>query len=482
MPNKGLSSTSSEHAEQPAFVTFREWTRANGGYIHSSLRFVPVPSGTSVNAIDDIERDILVLSCPFSLAITADGSAHALLQILNARLNDSDLLTRLPPTWTERMLICSYVVAHWVTQDLKTLEKNPALGHMPYLNTLPSLARLSTSLTWNAAEMHCIQGTNLYHATNDRKKELESDHKQCQALFHKVDPELGDGYTFDRYLTAATYLSSRAFPSSLLSASPTLHQSPDSPAYPVLLPILDCLNHTRGQPVTWQVDKMEDTPPAYGHSSVQILSHTTSNTSVTPNISPVSSTDLKVSIKIRAPVSSGSEVCNNYGAKPNAELILGYGFALPDNMDDTIVLQLGGSANKWEIGRNGNTDREEAVDGLFTDALEIITQGSKPPQDSEEGLQEAWDAKLDAGHFLLEAVRMKLDGLPVMAPGDPNPEPSSVRGSVWEVIVRYVGGQRLCLLELIDSFTQKVDSITAEMVSLGMSIEYEDEDVYEDEE
>lgn len=45
-------------------------------------------------------------------------------------------------------------------------------------------------------------------------------------------------------------------------------------------------------------------------------------------------------------------------------------------------------------------------------------------------------------------------------------------------------GQRVCLLGLIDSLVQKVESITAEMVSLGMSIEYEDDDdeTYEDEE
>ncbi|KAG1838629.1 hypothetical protein DFJ58DRAFT_813464, partial [Suillus subalutaceus] len=41
----------------------------------------------------------------------------------------------------------------------------------------------------------------------------------------------------------------------------------------------------------------------------------------------------------------GEEVFNNYGLKANDELILGYGFLLPQNPDDKITPQLGGSSN-----------------------------------------------------------------------------------------------------------------------------------------
>ncbi|KAG9003527.1 THO complex subunit 2 [Tulasnella sp. JGI-2019a] len=336
-------------------------------------------------------------------------------------------------------------------------------------------------MTWNATEMSFLQGTNLYHATSQRIQEFESDHEQCRALFRQVNRDLGDRFTLERYLTAAIYLSSRAFPSTLLSLSPTLSPSPESPAHPVLLPILDCLNHARGQPVTWQVDKsghpsIEDDlatllPPSIQHQNIQ---------------SAVLDSLLKISIKIGTFVQQGAEVCNNYGPKPNAELILGYGFALPDNPDDTIILQLGGSARKWEIGRKGCANREIAIEGLFEDALRIVTLESKGEehgsQASELVLQEAFEAKLDAGNFLLDAVKVKLGRLPVIIASQPNPEPTSVRGSVWEMIVYYVEGQRLCLLELAAYFSGKIDSITTEMASLGMSIEYEeDDDADEDE-
>jgi hypothetical protein len=42
---------------------------------------------------------------------------------------------------------------------------------------------------------------------------------------------------------------------------------------------------------------------------------------------------------------AGNEVFNNYGAKPNDELLLGYGFILPDNPEDFVSLKMGTSAD-----------------------------------------------------------------------------------------------------------------------------------------
>lgn len=42
-----------------------------------------------------------------------------------------------------------------------------------------------------------------------------------------------------------------------------------------------------------------------------------------------------------APIKAGEEVFNNYGAKPNDELLLGYGFVLQDNPEDALSLVMG---------------------------------------------------------------------------------------------------------------------------------------------
>ena len=129
------------------------------------------------------------------------------------------------------------------------------------------------------------------------------------------------------YRAAATYLSSRAFPSTLLSATPSLIASPSS--YQVLLPGVDSLNHKRGHPAIWKVSKNDKFA----------------------STSEVDKVDDHLSIELSSEVAyqQGDELFNNYGPKPNSSLILGYGFALPDNPDDTILLKIGSSSN-YQVG------------------------------------------------------------------------------------------------------------------------------------
>lgn len=45
-------------------------------------------------------------------------------------------------------------------------------------------------------------------------------------------------------------------------------------------------------------------------------------------------------IDINDPIAAGQEIFNNYGPKANDELLLGYGFCLPDNPNDSVLLVL----------------------------------------------------------------------------------------------------------------------------------------------
>jgi len=177
-----------------------------------------------------------------------------------------------------------------------------------------------------------------------------------------------------RYLTAATYLSSRAFPSSLLSPTPSLAHSPTS--QPVLLPGVDALNHARSQPISWVVTY----PDA-------------NDTSQEP----------KISLVLHTATTKGDELFNNYGPKPNSELILGYGFSIPRNPDDTIVLKIGGGSvedgKKWEIGREA-----KGVENMWTDLMKALIQDSSQNPTYED--------ILDASSALQEMVQNLIDRLP----------------------------------------------------------------------
>ncbi|KAG5654591.1 hypothetical protein H0H81_011566 [Sphagnurus paluster] len=231
------------------------------------------------------------------------------------------------------------------------------------------------------------------------------------------------------YLSAATYLSSRAFPSSVLSHNPSLISSPDTK--PVLLPGIDALNHARGEPVSWVIS----------------YPRTNSSTSDSPSIS----------LLLHNPFNKGQELLNNYGAKPNAELILGYGFSLPDNPDDTIVLKIGGINKKWEVGRAA-----QGAEALWDEILGSIQQDPDSPPTYED--------ELDAAGALLEMIQSLIDRLPVERDG----RRAEMRPEVTLMLHDYVEGQRNILQSLIDFANEKEKKAVEAARAEGVEIILED--------
>jgi hypothetical protein len=283
------------------------------------------------------------------------------------------------------------------------------------LKTLPAPHALRTPLHFTSLELEMFNGTNLYGATLDREREWRTEWRQCHGVITDANSEWGHkfswsvsrytlkfhhSYCSDResYLTAATYLSSRAFPSTVLSRTPSLQSSPSTK--PILLPGIDALNHGRGQPVSWIV--------SYDANETEIILQA-------PNISLV----------LHSSTSRGEELLNNYGPKPNSELILGYGFSLPQNPDDTIVLKIGGlDGKKWEIGRSAN-----GVEGLWNEIVgSIHEQHNSSPN---------YENHLDAASALVEMVEALLDRLPS---NTDEPQGVDIRPEVSLMLHHYVEG------------------------------------------
>jgi hypothetical protein len=98
------------------------------------------------------------------------------------------------------------------------------------------------------------------------------------------------------FLWAFTMTSSRSFPSR--------HLIPDRPSFPILFPVIDILNHSPETGVEWDF-----------------------------------TTGQYFSLKVLHPISPGSEVFNNYGPKQNQEFLLEYGFAIPNNPVEQILMR-----------------------------------------------------------------------------------------------------------------------------------------------
>ncbi|KAM5538834.1 hypothetical protein V8D89_007556 [Ganoderma adspersum] len=428
---------------EPANVEeFKSWLVQKGGRIHPEVHFEPVLAGFNVVARSDIPANESIVSIPFSLAITPEVARHALKELLG---HDQQ-------SWNERQLECAYMVLHWVVSPLDS----DVLKHGPYLLTLPSPDKLRTPLHFTDIELASFRGSNLFGATLDRKEQWEGEWQQCKDAVSSANTAWGAEFTWERYLSAATYLSSRAFPSTVLSETPSLVTTVTS--YPILLPGIDTLNHARAHPVSWVIAA----PP---------VSQTPSSSTPEPSISLV----------IHTATPRGGELLNNYGPKPNAELVLGYGFSLPDNPDDTIILKIGGpstaaaspspSSAGWEVGRNAR-----GAGPVWEAVLSAVR--AQDAEDGEDGGEEEGDTAVEdelcAADMLAEMAQGLHDRLPPFPPDSITS--AGIRPEVLRMLEHYLEGQRDILQSLVAFAQEKEASALQRAKELGLDVVEEEEE------
>jgi hypothetical protein len=162
---------------------------------------------------------------------------------------------------------------------------------------------------------------------------------------------------------------------------------------------------------------------------------------------------MSISLVTHGASKAGAEIFNNYGAKPNSELLLGYGFTLRANPDDTIVLKVGGrgagasargaAGQQHEVGRGARG--AESVWGMVLDAMKAAARGDEGDEDSEEEVPD-WQIVLESADVLRTMTESLLEHLP----GVPELEnPRRAREEVAEMIGDYVSGQREVLQDLL---------------------------------
>ncbi|KAK6503958.1 hypothetical protein TWF506_002175 [Arthrobotrys conoides] len=191
----------------------------------------------------------------------------------------------------------------------------------PYIRLLPQT--FDTPLYFSDDEMERLAGTNLGAGDVLLRKQLWMEEWESgKQLLEDVKAERAQEYTWDIYLRAATIYTSRSFPSTLVGITINSivgkHAAGlDDIGFPVLIPLVDILNHKPNTKIIW-----EPTPTSF-------------------------------SLKIPETISAGSQVFNNYGPKGNEELLMGYGFAIPENPADSLAMKFtisprGQAAEIWE--------------------------------------------------------------------------------------------------------------------------------------
>ena len=105
---------------------------------------------------------------------------------------------------------------------------------------------------------------------------------------------------------------------------------------------------------------------------------------------------------------------------------MGYGFSIPRNPDDTIVLKIGGKfgdGKKWEIGREA-----QGVENMWSDLIKVFIQD--PSQNP------TYEDMLDASSALQEMIQNLIDRLPA----EKTVEMSGIRVEVITMFQDYLEG------------------------------------------
>lgn len=197
----------------------------------------------------------------------------------------------------------------------------PASFWFQYIRLLPQPYQPETfgiPVWWPEDDRKYLDGTNADPPIKIRKSLWEEEWKRGFSLLKEAF-EGWEQYTYFLYQWAATIFGSRSFRPSL-TIPESFVRGPDAFAedmyldvahvrkdrFSVLLPVMDIGNHNGANQVVWSQH------PEAGQFSLSNL----------------------------GPVEKGSQIYNYYGDKSNSELLVAYGFTLPDTNKDLVNLRL----------------------------------------------------------------------------------------------------------------------------------------------
>lgn len=194
-----------------------------------------------------------------------------------------------------------------------------------YIRTLPQPDDLSAWALppfWTSDDIDLLDGTNAHVSLHEIKTRLRREHKNAVAALQSTS-FAGSSHDYSRLLYHWAYaiFTTRSFRPSRVLPNPETLPLPRGVAvddFHVLMPLFDVGNHHPTAEVDWHI--LSDTQGAGRDPKTPVTVLST-----------------------RTPYAAGEQVFNNYGPKTNAELLLAYGFVIPESAalhNDYVHLQL----------------------------------------------------------------------------------------------------------------------------------------------
>ncbi|KAL2161755.1 hypothetical protein VTH06DRAFT_7537 [Thermothelomyces fergusii] len=287
------------------FGALVEWSRRHGARLHPSVEIYLDPVSkyslrVSPSAAEGLQPGFVAVSCP----------ARITLSYLNALVDgpldrpgqETTPAGAFPPRFTQA--VPPHVLGRFFL--VREYLKGKDSFWWPYIATLPApeqVAAWALPPFWPDHDIAYLEGTNAHVAIQEIQDNVRREFKQARRLLKEEGfPDL-PAYTQLLYKWAFCIFTSRSFrPSLVLSdaarerVSALLPQGVRLDDFSVLQPLLDIANHSPTARYAWDTASVPD--------ACQLVCHD--------------------------PYQPGAQVYNNYGFKTNSELLLAYGFILPE--------------------------------------------------------------------------------------------------------------------------------------------------------
>ncbi|OBS25767.1 hypothetical protein FPOA_06302 [Fusarium poae] len=279
-----MSSSTSERA-----TALVQWATSNGATINPSVQVSHLPeTGLSFCATASTSPFDTIVSIPPSLTLSY-------LNTLPGRDDpkpfSSNFLAKTPPHVIGRFVL----IKHFL---LKESFWTPYIQALPQPNDVDSW---SLPPFWPDEDAELFEGTNIEVGVANIKANVMREFRAACDLLDRDDwePEFLKNFTLPLYQWAYSIFSSRSFRPSLVLGPEDQQRLPEGVKlddFSVLMPLFDVGNHDMTTQVRWERDEKSS----------------------------------DCSLKVGKAYQAGEQIFNNYSMKTNAELLLGYGFMLPE--------------------------------------------------------------------------------------------------------------------------------------------------------
>lgn len=273
-----------------------DWVREGGGHLHKGVEIAQIDGMRgSFRATENVQKGDVIVALPLSKTLSylnaisghpdvPNFSHDTFTPPANTPFFPAEFIHSTPPHVTGRfVLMQQYLLgskSEW----------------WPYINALPQPEHVGGMLPalWPEDDVDFLQGTNAYVAVEEIKATLKKEYKDAMKL---LPESFRSTYTKPLYLWSYAMFTSRSFrPSLVIPEADSMKLPCAIDDFSVLLPLYDLGNHSPFARSGWNAD----------HESQQ------------------------VSLECGETYQAGQQIFNNYGMKTNAELLLGYGFLLPE--------------------------------------------------------------------------------------------------------------------------------------------------------